>query len=232
MAAALLAVQAGSGVRAQTASLPASWTGPWEYSTPPAGWVFSGLGVDYNPDYDGNNDGAAKLDDTGDYISIAFDGPAASVSYWIRGLTILSGAVFRVEQSTDGAVWTALHTYTNPPSAAAFERRFPALDARRLRFVYTEKITGNVGLDGIVIDSYVQPSISAWSQSGEVVRVTVPTGSVGRSYVLEGADVLIGDPWVEWTQVDAQTGAGGTLDLTDDAVTNAARFYRVRDATP
>ena len=125
------------------APLPTAYTGPWQEGDPPDGWVFSGLGSpDYAPDYDGVGDGAAKLDDAGDSVSVQYAGPAASVSFWIRGLAF-SGGVFRVEQSADGANWWTLATYAPPPTNATFQTLVPSLHARHVRFVYSERVTGN-----------------------------------------------------------------------------------------
>lgn len=213
------------------ASLPTSWSGPWQYGVPDVGWVLHGLGgPDYNPDYDGLNNGAAKLDGTGDYISIHYTNSAGSVSYWVKGLTF-SGGVFRVEQSVDGSEWADLAVYTAPPTNAAYQTHFPDPAARYIRFIYAEKITGNVGLDGISIAAFIRPEILDLQATGGVVRVTMPASTSGRSYALDQAPVLTNEP-VAWTQADSQTGTGSSLVLRDLAPTSAVRFYRVRDATP
>lgn len=214
------------------APLPTAWTGPWELGSPPAGWTFSGLGsTDYMPDYDGMGDGAAKLDGAGDFISIHFNSAPASVSYWIRGLTFISGGVFRVEQSADGSDWAPLKSYTNPPATATYTSHFPSVDARHIRFIYVEKVTGNVGLDGISIACHVVPSMTALVLTGGVARATVEEASLGRTYELAYTPALDAAPWVEWTAVATQFGADAPLVLSDPSPTNAMRFYRIRDIT-
>jgi hypothetical protein len=224
----VLAVRLASG----QAPLPTAWTGPWELGSPPAGWTFSGLGsTDYMPDYDGMGDGAAKLDSTGDFISIHFTNAAASVSYWIRGLT-WTGGMFRVEQSADGVDWAPLHVYTEDmPTNATYQTRFPALSARHIRFNFSEKLGSNVGLDGIAIARHVVPVVAAMAKTGGVAQATVEQATLGRTYVLEATPALDAAPWVEWTVVDTQFGADAPLVLVDLAPTNAMRFYRVRDLT-
>lgn len=214
------------------ATLPTAWTGPWELGAPPAGWTFSGLGSpDYTPGYDGLGDGAAKLDGAGDFIAIHFDASAASVSYWIRGLTWTAG-VFRVEQSADGVDWAPLHVYTEDlPTNATWQTRFPALAARYIRFYFSEKQGSNVGLDGIAIARHVAPVVSGVAKTGGVARATVAEASLGRTYALESTPVLDAVAWVEWAVVDSQFGADAPLVLVDPAATNAMRFYRVRDIT-
>ncbi len=227
----MLLALAAQAVFAQ-ATLPTVHTGPWQYGVPPAGWTFSGLGgPDYLPDYDGINDGAAKLDGTGDFIEIAFNEPASQLSFWIRGLTF-AGGIFTVEESTNGVAWTALQTYADPPTNAAFQVLTPSPAARFVRFIYTSRGTGNVGIDGITLlkEDFVQPVISGATYGG-TNSISVLETVLGRTYVLEYTRGLDAVPAL-WTPVDSDAGTGGGLVLQDLSPTNAARFYRVRDATP
>ncbi len=212
------------------AVLPTSYTGPWNSAAPPEGWTFSGLGFpDYTPDYDGTNDGAAKLDGTGDLISIHYDLPAASVSFWIRGMTF-SGGVFKVEQSIDGASWTELAAYAPPPSNATFQTLVPSLHSRHVRFIYSSRLTGNVGLDGISIAKSPFLVITSLEKSNDVGRVRFVPSAEGRLYALQHTTNLTTTP-VPWVQVSANYGNGGELELIDPLV-HYPRFYRVLDVTP
>lgn len=225
------AVLAARWAFAQGAALPTEWTGPWKFGEPPAGWAFTGLGEDALPDYDGVNDGAARLDGTGDSIAIQFDAPAAAVSYWVKGLTF-SGGVFRVEQSTNGVDWTALQIDTELPTNATFRTHVPAGEARHVRFLYESKATGNVGLDGISIVPFQLPRIEGFGVTGFVATVAVPGFVPGRTYQLEHADVLTTNP-VTWTPDDVVLGGSDELVFHNVAPTNALkRYYRVRDVTP
>ncbi len=217
------------------ADLPVFHSGPWGFTTAPDGWTFSGLGPDYaGPDghgLDGVDGGAAKFDDSGDFISVQFDGPPASVAYWIRGYTVLSGAVFRVEQSADGSDWSTLHTWTNLPADAAWTSHFPSLEARHLRWTYAEKITGNVGLDGVAVRAWSEPGLGSVTATGGLLRAAISDGSLGRTYRLEQADALIHPTAVDWQNVEEKQGADGLLEWTLPLPTNRLRFYRVRDVT-
>lgn len=213
------------------ATLPTAYTGPWQYYVYTAGWDFQALGADQNPDYDGLNDGAARLQTSGAYVSIHYDRSAGAVTYWIKGLTF-SGGVFRVEQSIDGVNWWALAAYAELPGTPLFETRFPALEARHLRFIYDQKVTGNVGLDGVSVYPWRRPGIGHVELASGTALVTVADTAPGRTYALDYAAKLTGNP-VAWTQADSGTAAAEPLVLSDGASTNAAvRFYRVRDATP
>lgn len=213
------------------AVLPTSYAGPWRGYEPPSGWTFSGLGVDLEPGYDGTNS-AAKLDTTGDFIAIDFDGAAGSVSFWVKGLTFISGGVFRVDQSIDGSAWTALATYTNLPTNATFQTKFPDSTARHLRFLYAERITGNVGLDGISVAPFVWPAIASIQIAGTEATLSVSEFVSGRTYRLEYADVLTNVPTV-WTPAGEQTGGTAPLAFPAAVPTNGSkRYYRVLDVAP
>ena len=224
---------AGLAVRLACAQapLPTSYPGPWQGADPPEGWTFSGLGVDPDPGYDGTHT-AAKLDDAGDFISVHYAGAAGAISYWIKGLTFISGGVFRVEQSGDGADWTALAVHTNLPAEAERRTLYPAPSARYLRFLYAERVTGNVGLDGISVAAFVWPQIGSVGVAGGFATLVVPESMPGRTYWLEHADALTNQP-VIWTPDYAAAGSAAPLVFTNALPTNAPkRFYRVRDATP
>jgi len=213
------------------ATLPTDYCGPWQYAVPPPGWTFYGLGLDPDPGYDGTNT-AAKLDDAGDYVSIHYAGAAGAVSFWIKGLTFVSGGVFRVEQSTDGADWSALAVATNLPAVAERRTLYPSPAARHLRFLYAERVTGNVGLDGIAVAPFVVPEIGAIVRTGSVFVVAVPETMPGRTYQLEVAEALTNAP-VVWTPVAAAGGSTNVFVFTNVPPTNAPkRYYRVGDATP
>ncbi len=226
----VLAALAAHWVFAQ-ATLPARYTGPWEYSTPPAGWTFTGLGIDYLPGYDGLGDGAAKLDGTGDFIAIHFSSAPGAVTYWVAGNTF-SGGTFRVDQSVDGTNWTALQTYTQLAAVATFRTNATSPEARHLRFHYAEKVTGNVGVDDITVAAFVLPEIGSVAVAGRDAAITVPETVVGRTYRLEHADALATNP-VAWTPDDVEMGSTNALVFHDLAPSNTVlRYYRVLDATP
>ncbi|MGD9781012.1 MAG: hypothetical protein AB7V14_02535 [Kiritimatiellia bacterium] len=210
------------------AVLPTAYTGPWRDAVPPSGWVLSGLGSPDYADFDGNNDGAAKLDDAGDSISIHYDLPAESVSFWIQGFTFISGGVFRVQQSVDGTNWMEMAAYSPPPAVATFQTLDLSSHARHVRFVYSERVTGNVGLDGVSIAKSAFFVITRFERSGEGGRVWVVPTAEGRLYELQHTtNVLLSNAWVP---ASSSYGNGGELELIDPLV-HYPRCYRVLDVT-
>ena len=108
------------------------------------------------------------------------------------------------------------------------------LTARHIRFIYTEKVTGNVGIDGISITKFdfELPEIAAIAVAGGTATVSVAETVLGRTYALEHTGGLDAAPPVIWIPAGSGAGTGGGLVLHDGAATNAMHFYRVVDTTP
>ena len=169
----------------------------------------------------------------------------ATANYWVDMLIALafvlsaiSGLVFLLPGDIETGVlwvsyraWNTLHTWTNPPADAAWTSHFPSLEARHLRWIYAEKITGNVGLDGVAVRAWTEPGLAAVSATGGLLRAEIPDGSLCRTYRLEQADALTHPTAVDWQNVEEKPGADGLLEWTLPLPTNRLRFYRVRDVT-
>ena len=103
----------------------------------------NGLGSDY---------GSApllKFDGTGDYIIIHFNGEPGKLSYDIKGNSY-SGGTFTVQESEDGSAYTNIVEYTELGSTATKTHTLAAT-SRYVKFIYTEKVNGNVALGNIEI---------------------------------------------------------------------------------
>lgn len=141
----LAAVLFGVQAMAQ-AVLPTSWS--FTTSTLPTGWSESGTTF-YTAS--GNTPPAMKFDNTGDYLVINFTSAPGNLTYYLTGNSF-SGGTFTVEESDLGVTWTTLHTFTSPPSATYMQfTDVPQLTTRYIRFIYTQKVSGNIGLDDVSI---------------------------------------------------------------------------------
>ena len=177
---------------AQTA-LPTSWnfSNP-PISSPPTGWT-SGLATGgTNLTYSGANtsiggDGiAARLDATGDFLTIWFAEKAGPLSYYIKGTGIPPAAsftgTFSVQESTDGITYSNLKVFTtaspvpggNNMSATNKFVHTPAPASRYIRFFYTEKLSGsNVALDSVLLKAApaaATPSIALKQGSNTIIN--------------------------------------------------------------
>ena len=126
------------------------YSGPWYNAELPVGMTAQGLGSDYN-------DGAAKFNDSGDWIQVKFAGTPGKLSYWIKGNTIAATdektPTFTVQESVDGQTWTDVIVYTGAEALDIDTKAEHELseDSRFVRFFYTEKAQGNVGINDIYI---------------------------------------------------------------------------------
>ena len=128
------------------AVLPTSWS--FTTTNLPTGWSESGT-MFYAAS--GNTPPAMKFDNTGDYLLINFNSNAGNLTYYLTGNSF-AGGTFTVEESNLGTVWTTLHSHTSPPSATySMFTDVPLATTRFIRFIYTNKVTGNIGVDDVNI---------------------------------------------------------------------------------
>lgn len=143
------------------ASLPLSYGGPWS-PLPAVGYQGTGIGT-YATSLGGDtNEGSVKFDDTGDRLTISFNGAASTLAYNLKGNPAAGQSTegtFLVLQSVDGINFTSLRTVTNKSNIdQAFVDPLPST-TRFVSFVYSIKTSGNLQLDKLSIAS--SPS-SSW----------------------------------------------------------------------
>ena len=233
------------------ATLPTTWSGPWTNSFMPSGWVGSGLGADYSTatgGYDATGGGAARFDGTGDMLTINFDSAPGDVTYWPR-LNVGSGTwttnIFTLQESANGTDWSDVTVYNagNPIPTTAPTGPYtstPSATARYLRFVYTQKGNGNVGIDGVTIPAgsgvvstnvkFSASSVAVDEDQGiyEVtVLKTVASGDISGQVALSGTATYGGgaDYTVDTTNFTLNgttTSAVITVTINDDGDSEAA----------
>jgi hypothetical protein len=119
----------------------------------PNGFTVSGLGT-YN------SSPAMKFDGTGDYAILKFNERPGTLTFDIKGNTF-SGGTFTVQTSEDGVTYTDLETYTELGDTQ--HELFDNLgeNVRYIKWIYTEKVSGNVALGNIALAEYVAPVLVA-----------------------------------------------------------------------
>ena len=88
-----------------------------------------------------------KFDNTGDYIILEFNETPGTLTFDIKG-NGFSGGTFKVQTSTDGVSYTDLETYTTLSDTQSKEFNLRP-SVRFIKWVYVEKVSGNVGLGNI-----------------------------------------------------------------------------------
>ena len=146
----------------------------------PTGWSESGTNF-YTAS--GNTPPAMKFDNTGDYLVINTNGSPGDLTYYLTGNGFSAGT-FTIEESDAGSVWTTLRSHTSPPNANyVMFTDVPQLSTRFIRFIYTNKVSGNIGLDDVNID------VGPPSPSAEINLKQGPTSLVSSSTFLTNSPV-------------------------------------------
>lgn len=128
------------------AVLPFEFTGGKADIENTLGMSQDGLGSDYNVTT------KLKFDGTDDWVIIHFNGQAGKLAYDIKG-NGFSGGKFTVQESADGSTYTEVVAYIELGDAATKEHELAA-ESRYVKFIYTTKSSGNVGLGDIKITKF------------------------------------------------------------------------------
>ena len=114
-----------------------------------AGLIENGLGGDYN------SSPKLKFDGTGDWLILQFNERPGILTFDIKGNGFSEGT-FTVQTSKDGVNYTELESYAELGTTQ--HEKFEDLDenVRYIKWIYTEKVNGNVALGNIQLTKYVE----------------------------------------------------------------------------
>lgn len=155
------------------------------------GLSHSGLGSDY----------AAKpylkFDGTGDNLILKINENPGILSFDIEGNGFKDGT-FTVQTSVDGTEYSELIKYTNLGTAQTDNFVLPT-DVRYIKWIYTEKVDGNVGLGNIKLSKEVKVTSNGWATY--IAPCKMEFGA-GNAYIVTVASVAGGLTLTEVTKVD------------------------------
>ena len=134
-----------------------------------AGMTQNGLGSDYSANTAPNSQ--LKFDGTGDWVVIRFDSEPEKLSYDIKNNSF-SGGTFSVQQSADGETYTDVEVHTEITNTQNEEHTLLST-SRYVKFIYTEKVDGNVGLGNIKITKPDPRQEAGIAWSTESIEITV-----------------------------------------------------------
>ncbi len=209
-----------AGTSLAQAVLPTSWS--FTTTTLPTGWTESGTAF-YTAS--GNTPPAMKFDNTGDYLIINFASAPGALTYYLAGNSF-SGGTFTVQESADGVAYTTLHAHTAPP-AGVYQQYTdnPNTLTRFIKFIYTNKVSGNIGLDDVNI------AVGAATPAQEI------NVKYGTTTIVSGGTQAVNSPVATMTPVTftvENLGTSNTLNLSSAVISgaNAADFTVASPAFP
>ncbi|MBR4131027.1 MAG: chitobiase/beta-hexosaminidase C-terminal domain-containing protein [Bacteroidaceae bacterium] len=184
-----------------------------------AGLTQNGLGGDYG------SSPKLKFDGTGDYLVLKFNERPGTLTFDIKGNTFSEGT-FTVQTSEDGETYTDLATYTE--LGATQDEEFDNLgeDVRYIKWIYTEKVNGNVALGNITLAKYTEPVL--------VPSISVTPASVNVS--ADGAEGTMTVTYEDITEVVAEVafcdaeGNAATYDWITAEINKDNNVYYLIDA--
>lgn len=191
-----LVTVAQAGVVIDYATLPFSFDGGKADVEGTNGLTHEGLGSDYS------TAPKLKFDTTGDVLVLKFNERPGKLTFDIKGNSF-SGGTFTVQTSEDGVNYTDLRTYTE--LSATQSEMFNKLgeNVRYIKWVYTEKSSGNVALGNIALEKYTDTPVVVVAaptfdpagmevEAGFVVTITSEVGTV-ISYTTDGTDPAVSE---------------------------------------
>ena len=129
------------------AELPFEFDGGKSDIASTAGLTQSGLGSDYS------SAPKLKFDGTGDELVLKFNERPGKLTFFIKGNSF-SGGTFTVQASADGTTYTDLKEYTELGETDIETFNNLNENVRFIKWVYTEKVNGNVALGNITLAKY------------------------------------------------------------------------------
>ena len=148
--------QAGNAApAADYAELPFEFDGGSADIETTAGLSQSGLGSDYKASP------YLKLDNTDDYVLLAFNERPGVLTFDVKGNGSPWAGTFTVQVSEDGEEYGTVATYSDLGSTTATKTISDlGEDIRYIKWVYTEKTSGNVALGNIKLAEYEEPVLT------------------------------------------------------------------------
>ena len=148
-----------------------------------------------------------KFNSTNDWMILKLNKAPKSLSYDIKGNSFQDGSIFTVQTSADGNDYTDLATYTTLGDVQSITHVDLDADVRYIKWIYTNKKTGNVALGNIHAtehyDTYgdvtfnsldlTNSSESLIVHSGSVVTVTgaLVNNSADKLLVKDGGQLIL-----------------------------------------
>ena len=178
------------------ATLPFAFDGGKSAIDNTAGLTPSGLGSDYS------SSPKLKFDHTGDYLILKINENPGILTFDIKGNSF-SGGTFTVQTSEDGTTYTGLKNYTTlDNNNTKNEILALPLTARYIKWIYTNKSSGNVALGNISLAKPVAVTSFGWAT---YITPCDMQFEAGNAFIVTDASVAGGLTLSEVTKVPADS---------------------------
>ena len=204
------------------ATLPFEFNGKQADIEGTAGMTHSGIDAD---DY--KSAPYLKMNTTGDWLIICFDSEPGKLSYDIKNNSF-SGGTFSVQESADGETYTDVKLHTEITETQNEEHTLLST-SRYVKFIYTNKVDGNVGLGNITIskpDTREEASL-VWNPSA----VTLTQGEAFTAPTLNNPNSVSGITYETSNDEVATVTAEGKIALASAIGTATITATFAGDAT-
>ena len=204
------------------ATLPFEFNGKQADIEGTAGMTHSGIDAD---DY--KSAPYLKMNTTGDWLIICFDSEPGKLSYDIKNNSF-SGGTFSVQESADGETYTDVKVHTEITETQNEEHTLLST-SRYVKFIYANKVNGNVGLGNITIskpDTREEAGL-AWDPSS----VTLTQGDAFTAPTLQNPKSVAGITYESSNEEVATVTTEGVIALGSATGTATITATFAGDAT-
>lgn len=202
------------------------------------GLTQEGLGSDYS------SSPKLKFDGTGDCLILHFNERPGTLTFDIKGNSF-SGGTFKVQTSADGVSYSDLETYDTFGNNETLEEIFNDLDenVRYIKWIYTNKASGNVGLGNIKLAKYTGP-VASITISDATVNIPAEGAEGTLTVAYENITEIIADvyfcdaegeaasyDWIE-AEINSENNVDYIIDVNDGEDRTAyLKVYALDDNT-
>lgn len=191
---------------ADFATLPFEFNGGKADIESTDGLTQNGLGTDYSGDAP-----KLKFDSTNDEVILKINERPGKLTFDIKGNSF-SGGTFTVQVSEDGTTYTDHKSYTTLGDTQSESINNLGENVRYIKWIYTNKSSGNVGLGNIALAQYVEPQsyTVSWTAGENITDLFVFAGDESEaiengSSVDEGTTVMVSVDVADGYELEALT---------------------------
>jgi hypothetical protein len=171
-----------------------------------------------------------KFDNTGDWLLLHFNEQPGILTFDITG-NGFSGGTFTVQASVDGVTYSDLASYTELGTTTTKEINNIGEDVRYIKWIYTNKASGNVGLGSITLDEPSTAPTILLDEEEIAVGYEGGEGNITVTYMNMGDAPIAsvefyeedGEATAEYDWITAEIDAENNIHYTVDANEGEAR---------